>query len=58
MQNDIFHIKKHHIQAAEEVYEEIKEKIGEIENILKKTNTYQVYLLNLRLMKKGLILVK
>lgn len=28
MQNDIFHIKKHHIQAVEAIYEGIKEKIG------------------------------
>lgn len=28
MQNDVFHIKKHHIDAAENVYQEFVEKIG------------------------------
>lgn len=28
MQNDVFHIKKHHVQAAEGIYEELVEKIG------------------------------
>ena len=28
MQNDIFNIKKHHIEAAEETYKELSEKIG------------------------------
>ena len=28
MQNDIFHIKEHHIKAAEEIYSVLAEKIG------------------------------
>jgi uridine kinase len=28
MQNDVFHIRKHHTEAAETVYDEFKEKIG------------------------------
>lgn len=34
MQNDVFHIKKHHIKAAEEIYGEFFEKIGKNKYII------------------------
>ena len=34
MQNDIFHIKEHHIKAAEEIYSEFFEKIGKNKYII------------------------